>query len=643
MKLFSQIFFIARIEARYFVRFPRLLWATTIVALIPALYCVIYLSSVWDPGAHTGALAVGVVNLDEGVQYREHNFNIGQEVVTQLQASKRFGFQHMNDEAQARQNVRDGKLAFALIVPRGFSSNAIPGAQAGAGKLVVYTSEGNNFESAALARHFAETLGHDVNESLNERRWALVLSNATGSQRSVERLREGVHQLVLGARDLSAATTQTSTATHSFNNGTQQLSGHVEQLTSGVKQLGTGLRTLDAQRPPPSELRRLSAGAEALVSGHAEFAQGLEELQTGTQRLRDGVSTFRDEAKDSVFTPAKVNDSLEQFVGGITQLDMGVDTAINAHHKLTDGANRLSAGVETLTHGVRAMGTGLHTIVEQLPEERQLDALAKGANEVASGATTLSDTVKKINTGALQLTVGVELLEDSLPGVSPQMDGSAQGLATSVQPQVEIDAPVPNSGSGFAPNVIPAALWLGAGIAAFLIHVRVLPRHAQFFPWHAQLLGKIFLPAMVTLLQALLIFLTVQYVLHIRIRHPGAFALTLAVASFVFVLIVFALTRAFGDAGKAMAMIFLAVQLSSSGGVLPVELSGSLFMNISPWLPLTWVVRALKASMFGAYDGAWLHALLPVALAGLAAAVMASTVGRWRFVRSTDLRPAINF
>ena len=49
------------------------------------------------------------------------------------------------------------------------------------------------------------------------------------------------------------------------------------------------------------------------------------------------------------------------------------------------------------------------------------------------------------------------------------------------------------------------------------------------------------------------------------------------------------------NAGKAIAMLFLAFQVSASGGFLPVELSGSLYAHISPWLPMTWVVMGVKA------------------------------------------------
>ena len=103
-----------------------------------------------------------------------------------------------------------------------------------------------------------------------------------------------------------------------------------------------------------------------------------------------------------------------------------------------------------------------------------------------------------------------------------------------------------------------------------------------------------------------------------------------------------ALTRLLGDAGKALAMLFLAVQLSSSGGVLPVELSGTFFATMSPWLPITWVVHGLKASMFGAFDGAWQTSWYQVLLAGAGAAIVATVLGRWRYVPRSALAPAID-
>jgi putative membrane protein len=157
-----------------------------------------------------------------------------------------------------------------------------------------------------------------------------------------------------------------------------------------------------------------------------------------------------------------------------------------------------------------------------------------------------------------------------------------------------------------------------------------------------RLAGKVLIPSGMVLLQAMLVLGSVLFVLNIQVVHAVALGVTLAVASLTFLLIVFALTRALGDAGKALALVLLAVQLSSSGGVLPVELSGGLFAQISPWLPITWVVKALKASLFGAFAGDWQHPLQWVALAGMLAALSACFVGRWRFVKPSALRPALD-
>ena len=69
---------LARLEAGFFVRYPKLLLGGLVVALIPALYVLIYLSSVWDPASKTGDLPVAIVNLDRGLEYRgQHSMWVG--------------------------------------------------------------------------------------------------------------------------------------------------------------------------------------------------------------------------------------------------------------------------------------------------------------------------------------------------------------------------------------------------------------------------------------------------------------------------------------------------------------------------------------------------------------------------------------
>lgn len=643
MQFLAQTLFIFRIEAQLFVRYPKLLGAALAVTLIPALYAVIYLSSVWDPAAKTGALPVAVVNLDRGMEYWEHDFNVGQEVVSKLQARHAFGFKPFSDEEQARRSVREGHMAFALIIPKDFSANAIPGAVVGAGKLVVYTSEGNSYQSAGLARRFAQDLGHEVNESLNERRWTLVLSDAAGSQRSIDRLSLGVHQLRAGAHELVGGAKQTFKGATTVAAGSLHLDQSVGPLVAGVKELGTGLRAMDARRPRRSDLKKLTDGSNALVEGHEELGTGLADLQSGAKRVTQGVAQFKDEADTNFLVSGEVKDRIGQLADGLTRLDNGLVSVSLAQGKLTDGANQLNVSVASLTEGVHALGKGIHTAVVKLPADSQIDELSRGTGALATGSASLAQGTQILTKGLLRLEGGLEVLESALPPSLKKIDGSAQGLATSVQPQVEVVAAVENNGSGFAPNILSGSLWLGASLAAFLIQLRALPLQAKPSFRMAKILGKVLLPLWVVALQVLVVCLLIRFGLEIVVAHWGPLILTLSLAAVTFLLIIVALTRALGDAGKALALVFLAVQLSSSGGVLPVELSGGLFAQISPWLPITWVVKAIRAAMFGAFDGGWQAPVELLGIAGLVAALTATFVGRWRYVEASEMRPALDF
>ena len=132
-----QIQLLAQIEWRFFKLHRPLLWSAVVVLLIPAIYLLIYLYSVWDPSGRATALPVGLVNLDQGFSYRDKNLNMGNEVMARLHAQQQFGYRTLHNEQEAKQMVQQGQLAFTLIVPADFSANALPGLRDGQGQLVI--------------------------------------------------------------------------------------------------------------------------------------------------------------------------------------------------------------------------------------------------------------------------------------------------------------------------------------------------------------------------------------------------------------------------------------------------------------------------------------------------------------------------
>jgi putative membrane protein len=642
MQFFRQIHAIASIEAGFLLGHTKMAWSVLAVAFIPALYSVIYVSSLWDPASHSQGLNVGIVNLDQGLVYRERSVNVGQDLSHTLQTAGKFNYQLMASADEARQHVRQGKLAFALIIPENFSANAVPGEQAGAGQLVVFASQGNNIETARIAQQFASDLGHKINESLNAQRWSLVLLNAAGSQQSLTQLQQGLKALHQGAIELSDGSSQAAQGAKTIQAGAQQWSDNVSQWGQNAKKLGAGLRQLEANRPRNADLRRLDVGADALASGASELGQGLKQLHNASSHLDSQISAFKEEADTSFLMSNTVRDNVFQVSQGLQQLNFGLQTADNSGQKLDQGAQSLRTGVNALTAGVRSMNTALRSATQQLPEDAQLDALDNGASELAHSLTSLTQGNNQIHAASQRLEMGLALVGKAMPQMNGAPDGSPEGLADSVRPVFEMEATVQNNGTGFIANVIPAALWLGAGIAVFFVNLRFLPRHAKPFHPAAQWLGKLLLPGALVVVQSLLVLFIILMVLKVHVVHPWALALTIVSAGLAFLCVISALTCFMGDAGKAMAMVLLALQMTSSGGVMPVELSGSFFSSLSPWLPITWLAHGLKAALFGAFEGTWLLSWLQVTGVGVCAAVLTMAARPWRFVSLRQLRPRLD-
>ena len=609
----SSVWQIIQSDITLFFRFPRLVLAVCAIAVVPAVYALIYLSSVWDPNAKTSALPVAIVNLDAGIDYRGRTINVGSELSAELVATGTFGYRIMSDAALARQSVNLGNLAFAIIIPADFSANAVPGLRAGGGQVTVVVSEGNNYAAAGFGRRFATELGHRVNETLNENRWEQVLISVDGSGKNLEKLRAGTAQLRSGAQMLEGSAAKYNQA--------------ATQIGTGFKQVGAAIRGMDEKLPVESDLKSLRAGTQRITTSQRELGTGLEQLLAGANKLTEGASAMQVQTADIPFVGDKVAKGAGDLAEGGTQMSNGLTTALDANARLVRGSAKAEASTGKLIDGVNALGEGLHLVTMKLPEDTRLDAFVAGG--------------KNLHEAVTQLRSGIELVAAVLPVSVNKLDGSARGLADSVEPQLEVLAPVANNGSAFAPNMVAMALWLGAVMTAYIFNMGTLLDEFSNAPRFAKVLGKFAVPALVALVQVLLTFLVLVFALGIHAPNYLTFSLTMLVASLAFLAVVFVLLRIFGEAGKLLAVLLLTLQLAAGGGVMPIELTGGFFQTVHEWLPFTWVVKAFRASLFGAFDNGWQHAWNIMLAGGLCALFLAGLAGRWRMATFDDYRPGI--
>ena len=116
--------------------------------------------------------------------------------------------------------------------------------------------------------------------------------------------------------------------------------------------------------------------------------------------------------------------------------------------------------------------------------------------------------------------------------------------------------------------------------------------------------GRIFLFLVVGAMQTLLICGGDLFFLGVQCAHPWLFVMACLLSSFVYVNIIFSLTASFGDVGKAIAVVLMVLQVAGSGGTFPQQmLPQGFFQAAYPYLPFVHSANALRAAMFGIYQG----------------------------------------
>lgn len=93
----------------------------------------------------------------------------------------------------------------------------------------------------------------------------------------------------------------------------------------------------------------------------------------------------------------------------------------------------------------------------------------------------------------------------------------------------------------------------------------------------------------------------------IRPAHPFLLILAGWIISTVFTLCIHTLVVALSNAGKAVAVVLLVLQISAAGGAYPLEMLPQWFQNISPWLPATYAINMMRSAIAGEFAGDYLQ------------------------------------
>ena len=378
------------------------------ISLIPALYNIIFLSSMWDPYGQLSDLPVAVVNNDKEASYNGNSMSIGKDMVSNLEQNKSLDF-HFVDEDEGKKGLEDGDYYMVVTLPSDLSEKAASILTDHPEQMQIdyQTSSGHSFIASKMSdsamTQLKQSVSTNVTETYTKALFNKMVDLKDGMSQAAsgsEKLTDGANQLVAGNQTLTTNLHSLVASSLTFSNGTEQFTKGLSSYVSGVEQLHLGLGNFNSGLVTyTGAVSQLDSGLGQLSSKSPELVGGINQLYTGVESYTDGVS--------------KLNAGLNQFSSGVSDYTNGVGN-------LATGANQLSSQSATLRMGMEQLSEGIQQLSSKLDaSSEQKDQI----NQLSSGLNQLNQAIQNIDVGD---TKQLDSVLSSIVSLSNQMLASAQ-------------------------------------------------------------------------------------------------------------------------------------------------------------------------------------------------------------------------
>ena len=378
------------------------------ISLIPALYNIIFLSSMWDPYGQLSDLPVAVVNNDKEASYNGNSMSIGKDMVSNLKENKTLDF-HFVDEDEGKKGLEDGDYYMVVTLPSDLSEKAASILTDHPEQMQIdyQTSSGHSFIASKMSdsamTQLKQSVSTNVTETYTKALFNKMVDLKDGMSQAAsgsEKLTDGANQLVAGSQTLTTNLHSLADSSLTFSNGTEQFTKGLSSYVSGVEQLHLGLGNFNSGLVTyTGAVSQLDSGLGQLSSKSPELVRGINQLYTGVESYTGGVS--------------QLNAGLNQFSSGVSAYTNGVGNLATGANQLSNQSATLRMGVEQLSEGIQQLSSKLDASSEQKDQITQL----------SSGLNQLNQAIQNIDVGD---TKQLDSVLSSIVSLSNQMLASVQ-------------------------------------------------------------------------------------------------------------------------------------------------------------------------------------------------------------------------
>lgn len=610
---------------------PTLALLVIAIMFLPSSYAWFNIESNWDPYSNTSGIKVAVVNEDEGASIRDIPIHVGDQAVANLKENKKLGWVFVNRE-EADRGVKHGDYYASLTIPKDFSKKLISIFEANpqqpeieyavneklnpiAPKIV---ASGANSVTSQISQTFIQTVGDAIFSGLN----------AAGIEiqkelPSILNLENRIYELEQALPHIKEAGNKAI----ELESRLPEITAKLEKLTKLqdriplIQQAGESIIKLENDLPIIDQVANQVIALQDKVAAMKQVVEIIESMKQLINNLQQEVTATLNQM-NALRVPTSNNETVQ------SQLEQQLAMLDQFNNSLQISLTRLQEKIENLSKGIDIAGSFMEN---ELPAIKQkikqaaefvrndlpkVEADLKKAAEIISAVQSPFESVvhktaslvrNDLPSFEAKITKAAEMLRKVDGEVNwnevieflrhdPEKVGSF--LSDPVQLTTKRVFPIPNYGSAMAPLYTMLALWVGGIVLISALPVNVDDPAHQYKSYQVYF-GRLLTFLSVGIFQAAIVTLGDLYIIGIYAVNKVSFVWFGIIIGFVFVTITYTLRSVFGNIGNGIAMLFLVLQMSSSGATFPVSTTSTFFQTISPFMPFTYAVSMLREAVGG--------------------------------------------
>lgn len=274
---------------------------------------------------------------------------------------------------------------------------------------------------------------------------------------------------------------------------------------------------------------------------------------------------------------------------------------------MSDSLNQVTNLVNTLSNTVKNVGVVMEGVGDTVTGTGE--SLGQIKDVVDNISAKLTDLTEKLDGASEE-----EMMDILVRFLGGDPDSLGAYFASPVTMETIAMYPVATYGSAMTPFYSTLAIWVGSTILVALVKVKASPKGLENVQSYQLYFGRYLLFLLLAQIQAAIIVAGDLWLLKVNIVEPGLFFLAASFTATAFSLLIYSLTLAFGDVGKAVCVIVMVLQIAGSSGTFPIELLPDTYQKIYIFFPFPYAIRAMREALAGMYGTAYMEALAKLIL-----------------------------